>query len=116
MKNYIQPGQILSLTAPAGGVSSDDGVQLGQIFGVAVKDAAAGEPMELAVEGVFELPCKTTDDVSVGDLLYWDDSESELTTTATANLLVGAAVDASGTSDSDVKVVLSVGPRANESE
>ena len=43
MNNYIQPGNVVDLTAPAGGVVGGMGYIIGGIFGVAVRDAAEGE-------------------------------------------------------------------------
>lgn len=111
MTNYVQPGKILSLTAGSA-ISSGDPVQVGQIFGVAVADAASGATVEVAVEGVFELACASADVIAEGDLLYWDGSQ--LTKTASENLLVGAAVTAAGTGVTSCQVVLSTGPRADE--
>ena len=51
MKNYIQPGDMLTVTAPAN-VASGAGVLIGSIFGVAANAALSGASMEMAVEGV----------------------------------------------------------------
>lgn len=56
MKNYIQEGRMITVAAPAGGVTSGDGVVIGSLFGVASKTAAAGETVTIATEGVFDLP------------------------------------------------------------
>ena len=50
MKNYVQPGNIITLTAPYA-VASGDGLLVGAIFGVASGTAALGEAVETAVEG-----------------------------------------------------------------
>jgi len=34
-KNYIQPGQTITIAAPTGGVLSGDGVLIGTLFGIA---------------------------------------------------------------------------------
>ncbi|KKL79884.1 hypothetical protein LCGC14_2010330, partial [marine sediment metagenome] len=34
-KNFIQPGDTLTVTAPAGGVVSGGAVEIGKLFGVA---------------------------------------------------------------------------------
>ena len=54
MKNFIQPGDTLTLTAPAA-LSSGDGFQVGSIFAVACADAESGASVEGATKGVFDL-------------------------------------------------------------
>lgn len=105
MKNFIQPGHIVTFTAPAGGVDSGDGMLSGSLFGVASTKAAAGAEVEGAVEGVFELP-KAADDVSFGERLYWDDTAKNVTTTATENTLIGAAIAAAASGVATVRVRL----------
>ena len=34
MKNYIQPGNIITVTAPTGGVTSGTGLLVGNLFGI----------------------------------------------------------------------------------
>ena len=97
-KTIIQDGRYLTLTAPVGGVTSGDGVKIGQIFGVAEGTyAAADTEMVLDTLGVHDLPKLGTDVVDAGDALYWDDGNSRLTlSTATGLLLVGYATVAAG--------------------
>lgn len=110
MKNYVQRGDILTVTAPTGGVSSGDGVQVGNLFGVAAFDAAEGADVELAVEGVFNLPKVTADDLAVGDTLYWDDASGKLSSTqGSADIKVGLAVAAAGNGVTTVDVKLAPG-------
>ena len=47
MKNYVQPGNTITLTAPYA-VASGDGLLVGSIFGVASGTAALGVPTALA--------------------------------------------------------------------
>lgn len=54
MKNYIQEGDTLTITAPAI-VKSGEFVQVGRIRGVAVTDAASGAQVEVRTTGVYEL-------------------------------------------------------------
>lgn len=48
MKNFVQPGEVLTVPAPAGGVASGAGVKLGVLFGVAQGAAAEGAPVAIA--------------------------------------------------------------------
>jgi predicted RecA/RadA family phage recombinase len=52
MKNCVQPGNTITLTAPYA-VASGDGLLVGSIFGIAAGAAALGEPVETALTGVF---------------------------------------------------------------
>lgn len=105
MKNFIQHGNVITFTAPSGGITSGAGLLAGSLFGVASTDAAQGNPVECAMTGVFELP-KAADDVEFGEALYWDDTEKEVTVTSTDNTLIGAAVAAAAAGVSTVKVRL----------
>lgn len=104
MKNFIQPGNTITLTAPAivagGGV-----VVVGSIFGVASGDAAVGADVEVALTGVFELPKVTTDAVAAGDKLYWDSAAGKLTKTAGTGSkpLAGYAIVAAANGESTVR-------------
>ena len=69
MKNYVQPGNTITLTAPYA-VASGDGLLVGSIFGIAAGAAAIGEPVETALVGVFDITkvgrvagCRVTDGV-----------------------------------------------------
>jgi predicted RecA/RadA family phage recombinase len=55
MKNYVQPGNTITLTAPYA-VTSGDGLLVGSIFGIASGDAALNDPVETTnSSGVFDL-------------------------------------------------------------
>ncbi|MCZ7674635.1 MAG: DUF2190 family protein [Roseovarius sp.] len=93
MKNYIQPGNTLTLTAPYA-VTSGDGLLVGSIFGVAAGDAASGATVEAALTGVFDLTKIGSQAWTVGAKVYWDDTNKRCTTVATDNTLIGVAVEA----------------------
>lgn len=105
MRNYIQPGENITLDAPAD-VLSGAGVIIGDFFGVANGDAVSGKPVVLSTVGVFELTKKTADDLAAGEAIYWDNGSSEVTVTATANTKIGVAVAAAGVGAMTVKVRL----------
>lgn len=92
MKNYVQTGDILTLSAPAD-VSSGGIVVVGTLVGVAQVDAVAGDPVAVVRRGVFaDLPKKTGEAWAVGDKLYWNATDGHMTKTATGAVLVGCAV------------------------
>jgi len=93
MKNFVQPGNTLTLTAPYA-VASGDGLLVGSLFGVAAGTAALGETIETALVGVFDLKKVASQAWSAGDKIYWDNTAKETTKTATANTLIGVAVEA----------------------
>ncbi|MEM9734247.1 MAG: DUF2190 family protein [Pseudomonadota bacterium] len=94
MKNYVQHGDTLPLTAPSGGVVSGMLYIIGSLAGVALGSAAEGDAFEMKTCGVFDLPKTAANVVAEGAKLYW--TGSELTTTASGNDLVGVAVAAAG--------------------
>lgn len=55
-KNYIQDGDVLTLTAPAGGVVSGGVYAIGTLVVVAIADAAAGAQFAGKATGVWRLP------------------------------------------------------------
>lgn len=73
MRNYVQPGNILTVPSPRE-VLSGDAVVVGSIFGVANGDAAQGEPVDLDTVGVFMLPKVQADAIIVGEPVFWDDA------------------------------------------
>lgn len=93
MKNFIQPGGTLTLTAPYA-VTSGQGALVGAIFGVAVKDTANAVAGEFVTEGVFSLTKATGAAWTVGALLYWDNTNRNVTTTSSGNTKIGVATAA----------------------
>lgn len=114
--NFVQPGDVITVAAPSGGVTSGAGVLIGSLFGVAMATAAQGVPVAIKTEGVFELPKATGAGTGspVGQLIYWDSANARTTETATSNMLIGVAVAVSGDSDTLVKVRLNGAARAAE--
>lgn len=111
MRNYVQPGDILPFTAPVA-LSAGDGVQIGQLFVVALGDAAISTEFQGATGGVFTLPKATGQSWTVGALIYWNDTEC--TTAGSGLLLIGVATAAAGTSDTTGNVRLNGVARPDE--
>lgn len=90
MKNFIQPGKVVTLTAPRT-VLSGEVVVVGLVAGVAVHNAANGAPVEVQTEGVFTL-AKTSAQAwaTVGLPIYVIPGTGVVTTaTTTGNVLLG---------------------------
>ena len=105
MNNYLQPGNTLPLVAPYA-VASGAGVKVGGLFGVACNAALAGAPVEVKRDGAYVLPCVPADTLAAGAKVYWDDTARTCTSTATANTLIGAAIEAKTAGVTSVRVVL----------
>lgn len=93
MKNFVQHGDILSVTAPAA-VASGVGVLSGAIFGVTQHAAGSGEQVLVSREGVFDLVKVEAQAWTEGAKIYWDNTAKNATTTASGNTLIGAAAEA----------------------
>lgn len=65
-------GKILTLTAPAGGVTSGTCYKVGQLHAVAAADAAQATPFEGLTEGEFTLPKAAGVVPAEGALAYWN--------------------------------------------
>jgi predicted RecA/RadA family phage recombinase len=107
VKNFIQPGNTLTLTAPSGGVVSGSAYLIGSLFVVASGSADAGEPFEGVRVGAFTLPKATGQTWTEGAALYWDDTAKVCTTTATSNTRVGWSASVAATGASTGAVLLS---------
>ena len=98
MKNFVQPGDVVSVTAPAA-VASGQGVLVGALFGVAVNAAASGASVEIATTGVHNLAKTTGQAWTQGALVYWDNTNRLVTTTASGNTLIGNCLVAAASGD-----------------
>jgi predicted RecA/RadA family phage recombinase len=105
MRNYVQPGDVITFIAPVGGVVSGTGYKMGALFAVAAGDAEAGEEFEGQMSGVFDLPKATGAAWTEGQLLYWDNSAKKVTGTVGAQL-IGAAAAAALSADATGRVRL----------
>jgi predicted RecA/RadA family phage recombinase len=93
MKNFVQPGEVLTLTAPAGGVVSGTGVKIGNLLVIATVTAAVGEKFTGIVVGVVEHAKLSAQAWTEGQLVNWDDTNKRFTTVTTGNFLAGVAVE-----------------------
>lgn len=105
MKNFVQAGENVTVTAAATGTSGD-GVKIGSLFGIAAGDAKIGDPLVLVTAGVFDMPKVAADDITLGAAVYWRSSDELVTTTASGNTKVGVAVTAAGNGAASVLVRL----------
>ena len=104
MKNYVQRGDTLTLTAPAAIVSGGV-VVVGDFIGIAAHDADNGAEVETNMTGVFSL-AKAAVAINQGDTLYWSSANSNVSKTASGNTLIGKATAAAASGDATVTVRL----------
>lgn len=103
---FVHEGRSIDHT-PGGALASGDVVVQGDLVGVTVRPLAAGELGALCVEGVFDFAKNTGVSYTVGTILYWDDTNNVVTTTASGNKLIGKVVRAAASADTTVRVRLS---------
>lgn len=106
MKNFVQEGLSLDLTAPAGGVLAGKAVKIGAILAIPATNAAEGEPFAGWTEGVYEIDSNTGTGWVVGDVIYWDDTAKRFTKAVTDNTKAGIAVEAKASAGVTGKVKL----------
>jgi len=107
MRNYVQPGDTVTVQTTSAVVSGQP-VLIGDLFGVAVADAAANTPFELQVSGVVTLR-KAAGTVNPGVRVFWDNTAQRVTTTATGNRCIGHHVGLTantGGDNTDILVLL----------
>lgn len=100
---FVQPGEVIDYTAGAN-IASGQVVLMGARIGVALKAIANGETGPVQVTGVFNIAKLSTDNMDQGALLYWDNTNSCLTTTASGNTLAGFAAAAAAASTTSVNI------------
>lgn len=100
---FVQPGEVIDYTAGAN-ITSGQVVLMGARIGVALKAIANGETGPMQVTGVFNIAKLSTDNMAQGALLYWDNTNSRLTTTASGNTLAGFAAAAAAASTTSVNI------------
>jgi predicted RecA/RadA family phage recombinase len=108
MRNFVQPGQVLTLT-PGANVAAGAGHLFGAaLFGVATSAVTSGQPGEFITEGVVEIAKTSALEIAVGDILYWVPGSSVVNKTSLNQRAVGVAVAAAGNPSPTVMMKLGV--------
>lgn len=110
MKNFLQNGNSVTLTAPGGGVTSGTGVLIGAQFVVPTFSAAAAAKFDGLVRGVVDHAKVSTEVWTEGQRIHWNAGLSQMTNVATAGPFVGVAVDAAANPSATGKVMLAGQP------
>jgi predicted RecA/RadA family phage recombinase len=90
-KNFVQDGDLLTVTAPAV-VKSGDLVKVGNIAGVAIADAASGDQVTLKTTGVWSLGKTSAQAWAEGEQVYLLSNGKVANASAAGAQLVGVAV------------------------
>jgi predicted RecA/RadA family phage recombinase len=107
MRNYVQDGDVLPLTAPYD-VASGAGMLVGSLFAVATAAALSGATVEGRTRGVFDLTKATGAGWTQGAKVYWDNTAKNVTTTSAANTLIGVAAQIQASGDAIGRVKLGI--------
>lgn len=114
MNNFRQPGDVLTLTVDRD-VSSGGGFLKGSIFGVATGDVADTESGEFLTCGVFSLTKTSAQAWTVGQKIYWDNTNFRCDSDGTVGQLIGVATEVADNPSSTGYVKLSEGvPSSSE--
>ncbi|PZU44637.1 MAG: hypothetical protein DI568_15220 [Sphingomonas sp.] len=105
MKNFVQPGENLTIPAPAD-TKSGDVVIAGAIVGVAAGDALTGADVDVVTIGVYSLPKVSALAIALGDLVYFDAATKLVNKTSSGNTKIGHAVAAAANPSATVQVKL----------
>lgn len=105
---YKHRGRMIDHT-PDTAVTAGDVVVQEDLVSVALHDIAADRKGALAIEGVFDFPKDTgsSNAISAGAKVYWDEEGEVATTTAGENKQIGKAVEAASAAATTVRCYLS---------
>ncbi len=107
MNTFVQPGDVLEFTAPAGGVTAGTGVKIGDLLVIPTITAAAGAKFTGVRVGVVTHAKLSAQAWTEGQQVNWDDTNKRFTTVTTGNFRAGVAAAAAANPSATGKVVLS---------
>lgn len=112
MKNYVQSGDVVTVTAPVA-VASGGFLSIGELSGFAQADAAQGADVALATRGVFDAAIDNAAIPSTGSPIFTPDGDT-LTAAAddgagNAYMKVGVAVSDPIVEDGAARVKVKIG-------
>jgi len=107
MADYVQ-GDCLIDHTPSSAVAAGGVVVLNDLVTVAPRPIAANALGAVAIEGVFSMP-KASGAIGQGALVYWDSTNSNITTTSSGNKRAGKAAAAALSGDATVQVIINCG-------
>lgn len=102
MKNFIQPGNVISITTTSA-LNAGDGYTKGKIFGIAANKVAINEVAELLIEGVVALKKAGGVTPVEGDAVLFDVATQ--TIVASGGKSIGYCVETSSPDDATFALV-----------
>jgi predicted RecA/RadA family phage recombinase len=109
MRNFVAKGDIITATAPSGGISAGVGLLVGaRLFGVATHAAAQGADVELVRTGVVTMAKTSALAITRGDALYWDATNKVVNKTSSGQREIGVANADAANPSATVEVLLGV--------
>lgn len=92
---YVHDGSVIPVVAPAA-KNSGEGVKVGNIFGVALTNAASAANLSISTAGLHSIRKLNgaSSSFAQGANVHWDDTNANCTVSATSNLKIGTAVAA----------------------
>lgn len=96
MNNFKQTGDVITVPAASGAVTSGQVVKIGNTLAIAAHAAANGQPYEAKRTGVFIVPKVTGAVIAQGETLTWDVSANSGAGAFDDNLATPAAGDVTG--------------------
>lgn len=92
---YAYDGSAVPVVAPAA-KNSGEGVKVGNLFGVAITNAASAANLAISTVGVHSIRklSGASSSFAQGANVHWDDTNANCTVSATSNLKIGVAVAA----------------------
>lgn len=106
-RNFVHNGNIPTVLAPWN-VNSGDVVIIGQMFGIAQSSAASGANVAIQTGGAHTLRKLNgaSTSIAAGANCYWDNTNSNVTFSATSNTRLGVALVAAANADVSITVRL----------
>jgi predicted RecA/RadA family phage recombinase len=99
MKNFVQPGNVVSISAPKA-MASGEGILIGKLFGISTKATTAAGVIEMLVEGVVAFKKAGGVTVAEGDAISFDAPTQTIVASGTAGAhVIGLCVEASSPDD-----------------
>lgn len=91
MKNYLQPGNSITVPAPAGGAVSGKPAAMGSLRGFYASSAPEGAPVAVNRTGVFEVVKAAGEAWGIGDKLHYSATNQNFTKAAADAVVFGFA-------------------------
>lgn len=104
MATYVNKGETVTITATEA-IAYGDVVAFATRIGVALANIPVGDSGTVGIAGVYEIQAKASDKMAIGDAVYWNKTNKEITITADGNTPAGIAVSDKATATAGVVAV-----------